>query len=670
MTISKTLFTFKDKMGRGRFSLFSIPIIFINLVFNAIVSQKGFPPEVAIFILAWFMISLYLMAALSIKRFHDLGMSGWYYIGLFIPIISLYFLFILFFKKSKTIETAPETPTNHQKSEVPISGIESSRLDNINPTPSNKIEKSKTELQLRTRNKERVSLVKITPDGRYIVARHWNSSYKASVKIWDINSGERVRVFKNDNETINAMAITPDGKYIVAGSSEDIIEVWDINSGNKMHKFYGHRGLSLMIITPDGKNIVTTGVFGSNIKLLDIKSGKEVRNLEGHTLVVKSLTTTSNGKYLISGSLDKTIRLWEINSGEEIRKYIGHTKGIVSVRVTPDEKYIVSGSEDGTIRLWDINNGGEVRVFDNNESVSSVEITPDNKYIISGDDNGNIKIWDISNGDEVHQLHGHTESVLSLAITPNSQYVISGSMDGIIRLWEINSGAKMIQYVSFDDEEWITFTKEGKYICSTGADEHFGFYSGSKFIDIDNLIYKQKRDNGLLEIKTLGKNKVINEASTTYTFNSDTSDTEPNNIVDMIISEVEQFVPYLSTNNLLKYLKNKNREIITDIELGSIGGGVEIQNAVRWRYDGLEFQFETYTSIFTNGQTKRLRVGYDISKIIQNMSYMFTTFAVEYSISSDGYIVEKSTILGHNAFEKAKTITSILEQKGYTVITI
>ena len=41
----------------------------------------------------------YGMVVLAVKRFHDLSKSGWYYLFLLIPVINLYFLYLLYFKK-------------------------------------------------------------------------------------------------------------------------------------------------------------------------------------------------------------------------------------------------------------------------------------------------------------------------------------------------------------------------------------------------------------------------------------------------------------------------------------------------------------------------------------------------------------------------------------------
>jgi uncharacterized membrane protein YhaH (DUF805 family) len=105
MTLAQTLFSFDGKIKRGKYAMFMVPILFINLFLNAIISEMerasaGISQDAAIMLLLWFIFVVYVGAALAIKRFHDLKMSGWNYIWLWIPLINLYFLFILLFKKS------------------------------------------------------------------------------------------------------------------------------------------------------------------------------------------------------------------------------------------------------------------------------------------------------------------------------------------------------------------------------------------------------------------------------------------------------------------------------------------------------------------------------------------------------------------------------------------
>ena len=46
-------------------------------------------------------IAMIVMAALAVRRFHDIGASGWYLLSLFIPVVNLCALFVLLCVKSE-----------------------------------------------------------------------------------------------------------------------------------------------------------------------------------------------------------------------------------------------------------------------------------------------------------------------------------------------------------------------------------------------------------------------------------------------------------------------------------------------------------------------------------------------------------------------------------------
>ncbi len=54
-------------------------------------------PFAWIFNIVVFIVSI----GLTVRRFHDVGLNGWFLIGLFIPILNIFFFVMLYFFKSK-----------------------------------------------------------------------------------------------------------------------------------------------------------------------------------------------------------------------------------------------------------------------------------------------------------------------------------------------------------------------------------------------------------------------------------------------------------------------------------------------------------------------------------------------------------------------------------------
>lgn len=77
--------------------------------------------------------------------------------------------------------------------------------------------------------------VKFHPNNLYVAT----GSSDKTIRMWDILSGNCVRIFTGHQGPITALAFSPDGKYLASGSKDHKIILWDISSGKKVRSLYG-----------------------------------------------------------------------------------------------------------------------------------------------------------------------------------------------------------------------------------------------------------------------------------------------------------------------------------------------------------------------------------------------------------------------------------------------
>lgn len=228
-------------------------------------------------------------------------------------------------------------------------------------------------------------------------------------------------------------------------------------------------------VNPYGRLIAT--VFNDNrIKLWDSNDLRCINTLPGHESHIFSLVFSKNGKYLASGSVDTTIKIWDCGIGKCINTLKGHTNEIKSIDYSPDtdSKYLASGSTDKTVIIWDTNSGSIIKKFDSNQFVTSVKYSLNGKYIIlSGLDKLNcyLKVWNINNDSFLTIPLVNTECIYRANISQDSKYLVYG---GSQKIKILNLEGDFIKELPDKDNSVLTsltFTKDDKYIISTGYDK-------------------------------------------------------------------------------------------------------------------------------------------------------------------------------------------------------
>ena len=62
------------------------------------------------------------------------------------------------------------------------------------------------------------------------------------VRLWDVQSGECVRLFTGHHSTVYSLAFSPDGRSLSSGSEDGAVMVWDLGSSQRIATLKGHTG--------------------------------------------------------------------------------------------------------------------------------------------------------------------------------------------------------------------------------------------------------------------------------------------------------------------------------------------------------------------------------------------------------------------------------------------
>lgn len=367
------------------------------------------------------------------------------------------------------------------------------------------------ELVLQSGHVDRVTAVRVSPDGRLIASGAWDGL----IKVWDAATGEVVRTIRS-HKFLLPVAFTPDGKSIAAGGFDHNLRLWDVRSGKLVRSYSGHQDEILSVaVSPDGKTIASgdlkgdlrlwntatgaaRGVFSYPGELIEavafspdgklLAAGgvkfirfyttsplKLVRTVAAHEKIVTTIQFTRDGRFLVSGSHDRTAKLWNVATGEPVRAFTGSAEDIDAVAISNDGLTLATGGGMQTIaaelRLWDLRTGTLKRELKGHGAmVTGLAFLPDDSLVSCSWDQ-TLKLWNATTGQQRQTFYGQGGWMKAVAWSPDGSLIASASVDKSVRLWEAASG--MLRYTlagHTDMVNSVAFSSDGLTLASGGDD--------------------------------------------------------------------------------------------------------------------------------------------------------------------------------------------------------
>lgn len=185
---------------------------------------------------------------------------------------------------------------------------------------------------------------------RFLAASHdWK------VSLWDTATTEGpVQVLDAHDSAVQAVAYiaTPRGPRLASGGADRIVKLWNLDTLDRMRTYRGHRDfISALTFAPDGRTLASASLDGS-IRLWSTSSNRLQRRLIGHRGRVGGLSFSPDGTTLASSGADGQLRIWDVARGRTLRTITGHTGAVNAVSFTPDGGRLASAGEDGVVRIW------------------------------------------------------------------------------------------------------------------------------------------------------------------------------------------------------------------------------------------------------------------------------------------------------------------------------
>ncbi len=165
----------------------------------------------------------------------------------------------------------------------------------------------------------------------------------------------------------------------------------------------------------------------------------------------------------------------------ELIQTIQSPNELYGLRFNPKNNQIIAYGDSDTITIYALNMQPIAQLQSKNDEIKALDISLDGNYLVCGGDDGYVEIWNLQTHQLLHRMHNNSDDTLAVAISSDNKKVASGGEEKVIDVWSLNSGEQIARLEGHQGEITnLGFIDYDRKIVSTSTDKQTKIWDVTK----------------------------------------------------------------------------------------------------------------------------------------------------------------------------------------------